>query len=307
MCNHKGASAGAWQPSFREEPGMNRQVNQSRHAVVIPLYGNEPINAVLNYIRELLVAGLLVVLVDNNLDPCPHLDSVSIDCPIVLNQNRGGIAGGLNRGIEYARHAGAEWITLLDQDSRIRADQIHRLREPFAELPQQRMVVGPCIWDQQHQKRHGRWIASPHNFDSTRLLITSGTTFRTSDWPDLGCFHEGLFVDFVDHAWCFRAQARGFALFQHPGVILEQHFGAVHPNRICRRIGMRLYSPSRHFYGLRNLRWLCLQPYVPLDLKLKEVFKMLFKPYLWLLFEPRRRANLRAIFMALLARLPDPY
>ncbi len=70
---------------------------------------------------------------------------------------------------------------------------------------------------------------------------------------------------------------------------------------------MRLYSPSRHFYGLRNLRWLCLQPYVPLDLKLKEVFKMLFKPYLWLLFEPRRRANLRAIFMALLARLPDPY
>jgi rhamnosyltransferase len=119
--------------------------------------------------------------------------------------------------------------------------------------------------------------------------------------------HEGLFIDFVDHAWCFRAQARGLKLFQHPEVILKQQFGALHPSRFCRWIGLQLYSPERHFYSLRNLRWLCLQPYVPFDLKIKEGLKMLVKPWFWLLFEPCRSANLRAIVASLFAPLPDSY
>jgi hypothetical protein len=55
------------------------------------------------------------------------------------------------------------------------------------------------------------------------------------------------------------------------------------------------------------LRWLCLQAYVPLDLKVKEVLKMLVKPWLWLLFEPKRRENFKAIWSALVAPLPDNY
>jgi hypothetical protein len=46
---------------------------------------------------------------------------------------------------------------------------------------------------------------------------------------------------------------------------------------------------------------------VPLDLKVKEVVKMCAKPYLWLAFEPQRRANLRAICRGLTVPLPDPY
>jgi rhamnosyltransferase len=143
--------------------------------------------------------------------------------------------------------------------------------------------------------------------DATRLLISSGTTFRSSDWSQLGLMHEDLFIDFVDHAWCFRAQARGFQLLQHPLVTLRQQFGAEHPNGFCRRFGMQLYSPERHFYGLRNLRWLCLQSYIPLDLKLKELLKMLVKPWLWLAFEPRRPENFRAIVAGLFASLPARY
>jgi rhamnosyltransferase len=155
--------------------------------------------------------------------------------------------------------------------------------------------------------RHGRWRVSNTAFQETRLLISSGTTFRSSDWSQLGSLHEDLFIDFVDHAWCFRAQARGFQLLQHAEVILKQRFGVEHPNRLCRGLGLQLYSPERHFYGLRNLRWLCLQPYIPLDLKLKELTKMLIKPWLWLMFEPQRRANLKAIVWGCLAPLPRHY
>jgi hypothetical protein len=40
-------------------------------------------------------------------------------------------------------------------------------------------------------------------------------------------------------------------------------------------------------------------------LKIKEVAKMLLKPWLWLLLEPQRRANARAIIRALLDPLPQ--
>jgi hypothetical protein len=70
---------------------------------------------------------------------------------------------------------------------------------------------------------------------------------------------------------------------------------------------MQYYSPERHFDGLRNLRWLCLQPYIPLDLKIKELLKMLAKPWLWLVCEPRRLENLQAIIAGLLCPLPSKY
>jgi len=277
------------------------------HAVVVPLYRHHQCNGLESYLQALVAEGLLVVLVDNNPEADPRTPSPVQGCQRLLNYNRGGIAGGLNRGVALACQNHAKWITLLDQDSRIEASQIRRLSEPLAALPGQRMLIGPTIWDQQTQRRHGRWQASVHGLDATRLLISSGTTLRASDWHDLGDFHEELCIDFVDHAWCFRAQVRGFRLFQHPEVGLQQHFGVVHPNRLCRRLGMQFYSPQRHFYGLRNLRWLCLQSYVPLDLKLKEVCKMMLKPFLWLLFEPQRAANCRAIGQALIARLPGAY
>ena len=279
----------------------------NRHAVIVPLFGHHACHGLEAYLEGLVAENLCVVLVDNNPEESAHRARAVRGCELLFNYNRGGIAGGLNRGIEFARQMEAVWITLLDQDSRIDPGQIRRLSEPLADRPRQRMVIGPAIWDEQKQMRHGRWSTTSQGLDSTRLLISSGITFRAADWPDLGSFHEELWIDFVDHAWCFRAQSRGFALFQHPGVVLKQHFGSVHPHHVCRWLGMRLYSPQRHYYGLRNLRWLCLQANVPLDLKLKEVCKMAFKPFLWLLFEPQRPANLRAIGQSLIAKLPGPY
>jgi rhamnosyltransferase len=277
-----------------------------RHAVVIPVYGGlSPDWA--DYLQALEELGLLAVMVDNNPEPIREGLLRDQSCGFIVNRNQGGIAGGLNRGIDFACKTGASWITLLDQDSRIPPQQIRRLREPFDAYPAGRLVIGPSIWDEQRQHRHGRWNPSTHPLQKTRFMITSGTTFRSADWAALGALHEGLFIDFVDHAWCFRAQVRGFQFFQHAEVILKQQFGVEHPNWLCRSLGLQLYGPSRHFYGLRNLRWLCLQPYIPLDLKVKEFVKMLVKPWLWILFESNRRANLEAIVTGLFAPLPGRY
>ncbi|MCS5691396.1 glycosyltransferase [Cyanobium sp. FGCU-6] len=252
----------------------------------------------------------LVVLVDNNTVPDRRLATLEGEgCDVIVNANRGGLAGGFNAGIRRLIGSGACWISLLDQDSSVDPAALARLPEAWERVPNRLLLVGPAIWDRGSGRRHGEASLRPGPlaggpYQATRLLISSGSTFRAGDWSVLGGFHEELFIDFLDHAWSFRAGSRGFLLLQDERVVLWQRFGAHHPNPLCRRLGMQLYSPRRHYYGLRNLRWLCRQPEVPPDLKLKEVLKMLVKPWLWLLFEPQRRANARSILAALRDPLP---
>ena len=275
------------------------------HAVAMPLFGACP-PRLLSQLQAYLDQGFAVVLVQNNppdqglwpLELAP-LNRPDRALRLVANHNQGGVAGGFNRGVEVARAAGARWITLLDQDSALAASDLVRLREPWEQRPAGRFVVGPRIWDQRRQKWQGRPVPRDAGaYLQTRLLISSGTTFQAADWPEMGSMCEWLVVDFVDHSWSFQLQQRGFDLWQHPGVALAQSFGSPHPNWLCDRLGMQLYSPMRHYYSLRNLRWLVRQPEVPVDLKCKEVIKMLFKPWMWLLFEPRRIENMRAIVRA---------
>jgi rhamnosyltransferase len=281
------------------------------HAVVIPLYGDCPVYLP-QQVQALAQSGFVVLLVLNNptaSPPLPQLLQVIVDQEphviCILNENQGGVAGGFNRGVQLAVALGVQWITLLDQDSVLQAHELSLLTEPWRDLPGMRIIVGPMIWDEERHKMHGRtryrhW----QGYFQTRLLISSGTTFRAVDWYELGPMMESLFIDYVDHFWCFNAQARGFVLLHHPRVRLVQVFGRRHPNPVCRYIGMQLYSPMRHYYSLRNLRLLLLNRQVPFDLRLKEFIKMLVKPWLWLLFEPRRSENLKAILDALLTPLP---
>ena len=279
---------------------------------MIPLYGELP-EDLLDWVHALQKVGLYVVLVQNNSSGSPQfpiaLKQLQVRPSIILNHNIGGVAGGFNRGVDSAIAAGAEWITLLDQDSRVSPSDLNRLREPWQRLDYPAMLVGPLIWDGRRNQPHAMSSSSKcqHGYLRTRLLISSGTTFRAVDWSRLGVMCEWLVVDFVDHSWCFRAQARqGFHLLQHSEVHLVQRFGRSHPNHLCRCLGMELYSPTRHFYQLRNLRWLLKKAEVPLDLRCKELIKMLFKPWLWLLCEPKRRENFVAILSALRAPLLDP-
>jgi rhamnosyltransferase len=284
---------------------------QLKHGIVIPLYGECPpdlAERVSSYNHN----GMVVLLVQNNqgvYSKLPHelKELISQDSKVrmLFNHNLGGVAGGFNRGIEAAIHLGMEWITLLDQDSRLSAKDVGKLLEPWESMGNQRLLVGPMIWDKRRKYVHGHKNANRRSdYIPTRLLISSGTTFRTADWEALGPMDEWLIVDFVDHLWSFKAQARGFKLIQHPNVILHQSFGEKHPNPLCHLIGLQLYPPMRHYYSLRNLRYLSREPSVPIDLKLKEVVKMLLKPWLWLLFEPERSENLRAIVQALRTPIP---
>jgi rhamnosyltransferase len=275
--------------------------DEGRQAVVIPLFGRPPADLP-EYLHRLAEETLLTVLVDNR--PSPEPSDLWRGCEAVAactipNGNVGGVAGGYNRGVCAARRLGADVITLLDQDSRLTGAQLRRLARDLQNLPNDRIVLGPWVMDQ----RRGTPIPpEAPGLRPTRMLISSGTTFRALDWHDLGPMHEPLEVDYVDHHWCFRAISRGFRFYQQPEIVLAQVFGERHPSGLCHRLGMQLYPPRRHYTVIRNLRWLIVQSYVPLDFKLKESARLLVKPIFWLIFEPQRLANLKAILLGLINR-----
>jgi rhamnosyltransferase len=127
------------------------------------------------------------------------------------------------------------------------------------------------------------------------FLMTSGTTLRYQDWISIGQYNEQMEIDYLDHEWSARAVAQGYQLKCSQDALLLQTFGSKHPNGICRRLGINLYSPLRHETALRNLIWMLSDPHLPASFKWKESVKMLFKPVFWLLFEPERYNNARAI------------
>jgi rhamnosyltransferase len=269
-------------------------------ALIIPLYGILP-SDFRDYVQALMDDGFLVVLVDNQ--PRPDHGSIA-DLPAaarIINRNRGGVAGGFNRGVERALSLGANVITLLDQDSRLTAHQLRHLASDLLRFGQERVVIGPWVVDQRRDKPKPPITPS---LCRTRMLISSGSTFRADAWNELGKMHEPLEIDYVDHYWTFSAVKNGFHCYQQPAVVLRQVFGERHPSRLCHWLGMQLYSPSRHYTAIRNLRWLIRQDCVPLDVKIKEVIRMAFKPMLWILFEPAKRQNIRAVISGFRDSLP---
>jgi len=271
------------------------------HSIVIPLYGNYP-SSLVQQLHSFIDSGFSIILIDNGSQvkdlPCTWM---------ISNNNAGGLAGALNRGIEFACSHGVQWITLIDQDSIISPFEVALLREGLqhasATSGSSNVVVGPIINDITRPKRLSVSILKDSLLPA-RLLITSGTTFCSAQWPSMELFNEWLFIDYIDHDWCLRLRAKGYKFFQISNVILTQTFGQYHPSALCHFLGMQLYSPQRHYYMIRNLLWLMRQLHFPLDIRVKEILKTSIKLPLWLLVEPYRLENLTQLARAIRSPIP---
>lgn len=273
-----------------------KAMQSSPGAVVVALYGPSP-DGLWMRLRAYGEAGLQVVAVNNNAaGAAPPLEPLQLIW--LNNSNSGGLAGGLNRGVAEALRLGCSTITLLDQDSELDAEAVLTLQRQVRGRDDQ--VVGPAIWDLERTHWHTRELRP-------RMLISSGTSFSTTAWQQVGPYHDWMEIDFIDHEWCSRARQRGLALRVLPEVRLAQQFGQRHPNPLAHRLGLQLYSPYRRAIALRNLRWLVWQGYIPLDIRLKETVKMLLKPWCWLALESDRLGTLRSLRAGLLAPLGKPF
>lgn len=223
-----------------------------------------------------------------------------------------GLAGGINRGLEFAAQSGDDsmLILLLDQDSVPQPGSVETLIEALKALEAQQQnvgCVGPMLLDRSTNLQHGFHQSSRflwrRTFPRDRLdpircmnLNGSGTLSRRALFQQLGGLEESFFIDHVDTEWAFRVQAAGYSLWGIPSARFEHSMGVM--GRRYWFFGWRVWplrQPYRHALLFRNAMRLMARGYVPRVWKLWALAKLGSTVLITIVIGPERLAQVRAM------------
>ncbi|MCD2422197.1 hypothetical protein LQ567_05445 [Niabella pedocola] len=202
----------------------------------------------LNHIDRLYIA--------DNSDPSfsfPEQLSNNPKITILADGVNRGIAVRLNQVMEMAANEGYDWMLTMDQDSSFNAEQLQQYLVNIRNFKQQETVAMFGV-------ETGKTPESPSAaFEPSRLLITSGSMVNLHLSKQTGGFDERLFIDGVDHAYCFQAGRLGFETVRFTGIYLNHNLGTRHTVRSLKSLqqtSRALHPPFRLYYMFRNFQYL---------------------------------------------------
>lgn len=196
-------------------------------------------------------------------------DRVYIHC---FYENKG-IAAAQNYGINMAMSNHADYVALFDQDSELTIGVLpgllagmHKARTLGLKLA----CIGPrpfnpCSGMKLSPKGEMKYSDDISLCDQ---IIASGQLINVCALNDVGLMDETLFIDGVDHEWCWRAKSKGYLSAIAEDVVMNHALGEEPGNFF----GIRYYvgSPVRLYYQFRNAILLSRRHYVPLRWKVRD-------------------------------------
>ncbi len=217
-----------------------------------------------------------------------------------LGQNLG-IAAAQNVGIQWARKRRAEFILLMDQDSIPAPDMVEKLVSAIANQPSP-AAVGPRYLDKRQDNpppfiriRDFRLercaCATDDSVVPVDYLISSGCLIPMSVLEKVGGMRDDLFIDYVDIEWGLRARDNGFQSYGVCGAHMQHSLGD-QPIKFLGKY-IPLHSPLRHYYHFRNAVLLYKEPWVPMNWKLVDGWRLCLKYVFYSLFAKPRILHLR--------------
>ncbi|WDY59345.1 glycosyltransferase family 2 protein [Pseudomonas sp. PSKL.D1] len=207
---------------------------------------------------------------DQNVSEWLDVFGTRLSVGLIEMQDNSGLANAQNVGIAYALEHKYERILLLDQDSKPEAGFVACLHVALSQLQMNNAAaVGPAFVDRR-LKNHPE-TPSEHAEPALReFLISSGMLIETRHLQQIGLMLGDLFIDHIDHEWCFRATDKGYALYQTPTTRLYHSLGdRVVRLWLLRRREISIHSAVRNYYKVRNSIHLFRLDHVPLRWKVK--------------------------------------
>ncbi|TRY30780.1 glycosyltransferase family 2 protein [Aliiglaciecola sp. M165] len=182
--------------------------------------------------------------------------------------NNIGIAAAHNVGLNDLRQAGCIYGLLLDQDSSVDSDFAFRLSSLLvASKIQKRPVVaiGPrilCSFSEKTIKpRVQKEIAAYDDLVCVTQIISSGMMIDLAALDSIGMKDEQLFIDGVDHEWCWRARTHNLLVAIADKVEMVHRLGDSRGK--FAGITYKVGTPVRLYYQFRNILVLSRRDYVP--------------------------------------------
>ena len=261
-------------------------------AVIIVLYYPDAV-ALAETVEAVLPAAAQVILADNT-PPADYTEHLPLPGCLRINMGgNAGIAAAQAEALLLAAEIGATHVLMLDQDSCVQPGFLEAMEREYQRLEASGasiFALGATIVNSRSgaadKALFDKGKSRADGFTERRQLISSGSLINMVAVRETGLPERGLFIDYVDFEWCWRAAIFGFKCFTTSKVELEHTVG-------CGDIEAGAYrwvisAPERYFYQFRNYFWLRRRDYVPMGWKWRTFLRMFF--YFTYLPWGRRRA-----------------
>ncbi|MFC4700050.1 glycosyltransferase family 2 protein [Glaciecola siphonariae] len=267
-----------------------------RIGAVIVAY--HPEQSTLQSLIDVLTASVdELVIIDNSNNKHATLANQSPITYMHFPENIG-IARAQNVGLRHIKERNCEYALLFDQDSRLAPDFVPRLQQAFTDTQQQidsLVAIGPqviCDFNNRPVRpKVQKYIKQCGDVFIVPQIISSGMFIDLSRLDDIGYKDERLFIDGVDHEWCWRAQKEGYCVGLAGSLNMQHKLG----DRRASFLGLsyKVGAPVRLYYQFRNILLLSRRSYVPLYWKLRCLSLLPLRFILNALFQAPRIDRLR--------------
>lgn len=166
-----------------------------------------------------------------------------------------GIAKRLNQVAKKAIEDGSTWLLTMDQDSYFDKEALDNYIKAVSSYSNQQQV---SMFGIEYDER---LVLNKKGFSYKQVthLITSGSLVNLELFPVIGDFDEKLFIDHVDHEYCFRSIVKGYGIIKFDNISLNHSLGLVSQHRSLKNLKLTpraLHTPVRIYYMTRNFLYL---------------------------------------------------
>ena len=222
--------------------------------------------------------------------------------PIMENK---GIAFAQNTGIGVLTSENCDFAIFSDQDSIPEEDTVSKLLAAYLKLEDRGVnvgVVGTTPYNKISRMPYpvkSKVINANLEVGDIRLMetysvISSISLIRLKHFGTIGGFDNSLFIDGVDHEWCWRAwHQQKLRSFMAKDAVIYHYFGEGDKSVGNRQVSIA--SSFRLYYQYRNYLWLIKSGCTPEYWKKKNGIKYLVKLIYYPLFVSPRWSNLKNI------------
>ena len=168
----------------------------------------------------------------------------------LANKKNEGIADALNKAAALAVNEKYRWLLTMDQDSFFENGEMEKFISFFRHqfmYDESTAIVAPS------QEKTGDEINL--SFIVETAVITSGNLLNLQIWQKSGGFETKLFIDEVDHEYCYRVNNAGYKVIRFPTVYLNHSLGTKKEAGyagIVSKSKRTIHSPRRVYFIVRN-------------------------------------------------------
>jgi len=220
-----------------------------------------PTNEVINHILSYASYLDLLLIFDNT---PPEFDSSFNEALLksdlknieyICNKQNYGIATCLNKAAHILNQKGFKWMLTMDQDSSFISKTAESYFHSFRQQLWNSTDIGLVALNSDSSKEQIE-LSENSSFTFINTAITSGSIVQLQILQLLGGFEEKLFIDEVDHEFCFRLRLNNYQIASYQNLYLTHALGSLENKGYLfgwmKRSKRVIHSPKRVYFMVRN-------------------------------------------------------